>query len=73
VSALANPVRFGTDYFSVEAQCIAPLRHDMTFIKLAEHIDAFDLPLQIKDRDAGAPGRRPPAFWQNRQADQARN
>jgi hypothetical protein len=29
--------RFGTDYFSVEAQCIAPLRHPMTFIEPAEN------------------------------------
>jgi hypothetical protein len=35
--------RFGTDYFSVEAQCVAPLRHPMTFIELDENLDAFAL------------------------------
>jgi len=35
--------RFGTDYFSVGAQCIAPLRHPMTFIEPDENFDAFVL------------------------------
>jgi hypothetical protein len=39
--------RFGTDYFSVEAQCIAPLRHHMNFIEPSQNFHAFALKVAV--------------------------